>query len=92
MVVHAWMVHFSRNNPVQNDYIMLIPGITFLIILWMVTLVPILLGYFVSKREKLVFSRVLAGILCVFIPFGTVVGVISSIALSKQPIKQEFSS
>jgi uncharacterized membrane protein len=86
------MAHFSSPNSAQSDFLALIPSIIFFIILWIFTAIPLLLGYFVTKRENLIFSKVLAGILCILILFGTIVGIISSVILSKQAIKAQFTS
>jgi predicted Zn finger-like uncharacterized protein len=87
-IVNMWMIDFS-DNPAEASLTMMIFSIIFS---WFKALVPILLGYFVSKRKQLHFSQVLSGILCIFIPFGTIVGIISFVILLRKPVKQQFSS
>ena len=91
-IFKTWMAHFSGPNSAQSDFLALIPSIIFFIILLIFTAIPLLLGYFVTKRENSIFSKVLAGIVCILILFGTIVGIISSVILSKQGIKAQFTS
>ncbi len=47
-------------------------------------------GIQIKKRKKYLFSFIIACVLCVFIPFGTVLGVFSIIVLSRDSVKQLY--
>lgn len=47
-------------------------------------------GYFLSKRTHYTFCLVVAGIECIFMPFGTVLGVFTIIVLVRPTIKAMF--
>lgn len=50
-----------------------------------------LTGYYLSKRKYYLFCLVMAGIECVFFPFGTVLGVFALIVLMRDSVKDQFS-
>jgi lysylphosphatidylglycerol synthetase-like protein (DUF2156 family) len=47
-------------------------------------------GRFLSRHKKYWFSFVIACILCVFTPFGTILGVFTIIVLSRQSVKELY--
>ncbi len=47
-------------------------------------------GYFLSSRQRYMFCLVVAGVECIFIPFGTVLGVFTIIVLVKPEVKAMF--
>lgn len=49
-------------------------------------------GYFLSTRKKYTFCLVVAGIECIFIPFGTVLGVFTIIVLVRPTVKPLFEA
>jgi hypothetical protein len=49
-------------------------------------------GYFLSTRQRYMFCLVVAGIECIFIPFGTVLGVFTIIVLVKPGVKAMFEA
>ncbi len=49
-------------------------------------------GYFLSKRQNYTFCLVVAGIECIFIPFGTVLGVFTIIVLVRPTAKALFEA
>jgi len=48
-------------------------------------------GRFLSRRKKYLFCLVVAAISCMFMPFGTVLGVFTIITLQRPSIKQLFN-
>jgi hypothetical protein len=48
-------------------------------------------GYFLAKRKNHTFCLVMAGVSCIFMPFGTVLGVFSIIVLSRPSVKEMFN-
>ncbi len=49
-------------------------------------------GRFLAKRRRYLFCLVMAGVECVFIPFGTALGVFTIIVLVREPVKRLFES
>jgi hypothetical protein len=49
-------------------------------------------GRFLDRRKYYLFCLVMAAIECVFIPFGTVLGVFTIIVLMREPVKQLFAT
>lgn len=54
---------------------------------WIFSLCIIFSGRAIAKRERWTFSFVMAVILCMFFPFGTVLGVFTLVLLNKDPVK-----
>ena len=48
-------------------------------------------GRFLAKRRHYMFCLVMAGVECVFMPFGTVLGIFTIVALIQEPVKRLFS-
>jgi hypothetical protein len=69
----------------------LIGGI-FILIGWALALCIIITGRFLASRRRYLFCLVIAAIECIFIPFGTVLGVFTIIVLTKLSVKQLFLS
>lgn len=47
-------------------------------------------GRFLAQRKHYLFCLVMAGVECVFMPFGTVLGVFTIIVLARDPVKRLF--
>lgn len=43
-----------------------------------------------AKRRRYLFCLVMAGLECMFVPFGTVLGVLTLVVLTKDPVKAMF--
>lgn len=73
--------------------IFLVLMILFVILLgWAFAVCMFIAGYSISKRRRHMFCMVMAGIACLFMPFGTILGVFSIILLSKPEIKSLFEN
>jgi hypothetical protein len=72
-------------------WIFLIMGLFFFIIGQGVSICMILSGRFIAKRKNYLFSFVLACIECMFVPFGTVLGVFTIVVLSRDSVKALYS-
>jgi hypothetical protein len=47
-------------------------------------------GRFLARRKHYMFCLVMGGVECMFMPFGTVLGVFTIIVLMREPVKQLF--
>ena len=50
-----------------------------------------LAGRYLRRRQRYLFCLVVAGVMCAFAPFGTVLGVFTILVLQRQTVKDEFS-
>ena len=58
-------------------------GLTFAVCLF-------LAGRFLSQRRRYLFCLVMAGVACMFMPFGTVLGIFTIVMLLKESVKAQF--
>jgi len=58
---------------------------------WAFAICLALAGYFLSKKQHYLFCLVMAGICCVFMPFGTVLGVFTMVVLMRPSVKGLFN-
>ncbi len=49
-------------------------------------------GYFLLKKHQYMFCLIMAGISCVFTPFGTVLGVFTIVVLMRPSVKELFTN
>jgi hypothetical protein len=49
-------------------------------------------GRFLARRKRYLFCLVMAGVECIFMPFGTVLGVFTIIVLTRESVKQTFAA
>ena len=50
-----------------------------------------LAGRYLSQRRHYMFCLVMAALACMFVPFGTVLGVLTIVTLQKEPVRQLFA-
>lgn len=55
-----------------------------------VSILVIVSGRFLKRRKNYLFSFILACIVCMFVPFGTILGVFTIIVLSKDSVKRIY--
>ena len=68
----------------------LIPA-AIIIIGWVFAIAIAISGYFLSKRRNYLYCLIVAGISCVFMPFGTILGVFTIVVLMKDDVKDLFN-
>ncbi len=59
---------------------------------WVLAGLIITAGRFLSSRRHRMFCLVVAGVECIFMPFGTVLGVFTIIVLMRESVKEMFSA
>jgi hypothetical protein len=64
----------------------------FMILGWIFAGLLIAVGRQLSKRRRYTFCLIMAGVECVFMPFGTVLGVFTIIVLSRPTVKNLFEA
>jgi len=58
---------------------------------WTLATLVITAGRRLKRRTSYTFCLVIAGIECMFMPFGTALGILTIITLMKEPVKEMFS-
>jgi hypothetical protein len=66
-------------------------GGAFVIIGWAIALCIIVVGRFLARRRHYLFCLIIAGVECIFMPFGTVLGIFTIIVLSRESVKEMFA-
>ncbi len=57
---------------------------------WSFAVCVIVAGRFLARRKRYLFCLVMAGVECIFMPFGTVLGVFTIIVLMRESTKELF--
>ena len=57
---------------------------------WAFAVCLVLAGRFLARRKRYMFCLVMAALACMFMPFGTVLGVFTIIVLVREPVKDLF--
>jgi len=65
---------------------------TFILVGWIFAICIILTGRYISQRKNHMFCMVMAGIECIFTPFGTVLGTFTIIILNRPSVKGLFKN
>ena len=58
---------------------------------WAFAIAAAISGYFLSKRRNYTYCLIIAGISCIFMPIGTILGVFTLVELQKDDVKEEFN-
>jgi hypothetical protein len=58
---------------------------------WLFSINLIIAGYFLQRRRHFLYCMVMAGICCLSMPFGTILGVLTIILLVNTSVKSQFA-
>ena len=58
---------------------------------WTLAVLTIIAGRKLSKHQSYIYCLVIAGLLCMFMPFGTVLGVFTLLVLTRGSVKELFN-
>ena len=86
------MASSGEPPPAFVGWLFAIMGATFIIVGWSLAACIIAAGRSLAKRRRYLFCLVMAGIECLFMPFGTVLGVFTIIVLMRESVQQTFSA
>lgn len=81
----------SSGPPPMIGWFFIIMGSVFILIGWSIAICMIVAGNKLKAHKSRIFCMVVAAIECMFMPFGTILGVLTLIALSKDSIKEGFA-
>lgn len=65
-------------------------GILCILTGWVAAILTVISGRSLAKRRRRIFTFVWAGVLCMFTPFGTVLGIFTFIVLSRESVQRLY--
>jgi hypothetical protein len=77
--------------PALFGWIFIVVGAGLILIGWAFAVFTILAGRYLTRQVHYLFCMVMAAIECIFMPFGTVLGVFTIIVLAKPSVKKMFA-
>ncbi len=72
-------------------WMFVIIGTVFIVLGWSMAVCIILAGKKLKQHKNRMYCMVIAGIECIFMPFGTILGVFTLIVLNKDSVKEIFA-
>jgi len=78
--------------PALIGWMFVIFAAVFIALGWVFAAFVLATGRFLAKRTHYLFCLVMGGVECVFMPFGTVLGVFTIIVLTRDPVKRLFTA
>jgi hypothetical protein len=76
--------------PAAFGYLFIVMGGVFVLMGWAAAVCTFISGRFLAKRRKRMFSFVMGALLCMFMPFGTILGIFTIIVLSKESVQRLY--
>lgn len=76
--------------PAMFGYVFAGLGLLFVVFGWAAAICTFMSGRYLARREKRMFSFVVAAVLCMFVPLGTVLGIFTIITLSKDSVQRLY--
>lgn len=93
MIVNPeWMSDGTEAPPAVVGYFFAGLGSLFVLAGWAAAVCTFLSGRYLARRRKRMFSFVMAALLCMFVPFGTVLGVFTIIVLSRESVQRLYDA
>ncbi|MBN2119472.1 MAG: hypothetical protein JW734_00265 [Candidatus Omnitrophica bacterium] len=80
----------SGPPPAAAGWVFVFIGGFFILVGWCFALSLILAGRFLIRRKNYLFCMIVAGVSCLFVPIGTILGIFTLINLSKESVKELF--
>jgi hypothetical protein len=80
----------SEAMPLFFGWIFIIMGAVLIVLGWAFSTCTILAGRFLARRIHYMFCIVMAAIECIFMPFGTVLGVFTIVVLTRPSVREMF--
>jgi hypothetical protein len=82
----------GESPPAFIGWIFVIFAAAIIVIGWIFAGFVLTAGRFLAKRRNYMFCLVMAGVECIFMPFGTVLGAFTIIVLMRESVKQLFTA
>jgi hypothetical protein len=84
--------HGQAAPPAFLGWFFVVFGSCFILAGWTFAACVFAAGRCLAKRKRLLFCQVMGGIECIFMPFGTVLGVFTLLVLSRESVKPLFAT
>ena len=84
--------HKGSQPPAAFGYLFIIMGGAFVLAGWAAAICTFISGRFLAQRRKRMFSFVMAAVLCMFVPFGTILGIFTIIVLSRESVQRLYEN
>lgn len=78
--------------PAFIGWFFVIFAVVFITLGWVFAAFVFTAGRFLAKRKNHTFCLVMAGVECIFMPFGTVLGIFTILVLMRDSVKQIFAA
>ena len=78
--------------PAFVGWIFIVAALFFMTLGWTMAACIAAAGRCLAARKRYMFCLVMAGIECIFMPFGTVLGVFTIVVLTREPVKSLFAA
>lgn len=88
----AKMDPHGQPPPAFIGWILVAFGFAFSLVGWALAVLTLVAGRNIAARRRLLFCQVIAGVVCLFMPFGTVLGVFTLIVLMRPSVKELFDT
>lgn len=82
----------SGSPPTAFGWMFVIMGSIFILFGWSSAILILIAGKKLKARRNRMFCMVVAGVECVFMPFGTILGIFTLLLLNKESVKHAFAS
>lgn len=94
MMANPAFLHDAKGEgpPAFVGFLILAFGAFFALFAWSMLVCVFLSGRFLAKRKNRTFSIVVAAMLCLFTPLGTILGIFTLIALTKDSVRQLYEA
>jgi len=92
MILGGFEDNSGQGPPAFMGYIFVIMSLAFMFAGWAFAILLIIAGRFLSKRKHYMFCLIMAAVGCIFMPFGTVLGVFTIIVLMQPSVKELFAA
>jgi len=88
----AILVGAIDDAPVFVGLLLIAMAIVFITLGWTLSVCLIIAGRSLAKQKRYTFCLIIAAINCMFIPFGTVLGIFTIIVLMRPSVKELFAA
>jgi len=93
MVISPESLSSSEHPPPEFlGWLFLIMGGVFFLLGQALAITIIISGRFINKRKNYLFSFIVACVMCLMVPFGTILGIFTIIVLSRDSVKNIYNN
>jgi len=82
----------DNSPPPFWGWVLIVFGAVLILVGWMLSVVMIVAGRKLKRRTSRTFCMAAAGLECILMPFGTVLGVFTLVVLTKESVKELFAA